>query len=62
MNTKNSNNESILKKLDKMKKEYNKLEKLKAKQEDNDIFDSDLDKQIEDLYEEIIELEKKLDD
>lgn len=55
-----SSKESIQKLINSKRKEYNKLEKLKEKQEDNDIFDSELDKQIEKIYEEIIELEKEL--
>ena len=55
-----SSKESIQKLINSKRKEYNKLEKLKEKQEDNNIFDSELDKQIEKIYEEIIELEKEL--
>lgn len=51
--------ESIAKKIDNLRKEYNRLEKLKEKQEDNDIFDPNIDKQLDNIYEEIMELEKE---
>lgn len=49
--------ESIQKKISNLRKEYNRLEKLKEKQEDNDIFDPAIEKQIDDIYKEIINLE-----
>ena len=52
--------ESIQKKISNLRKEYNRLEKLKEKQEDNDIFDPNIDKQLDNIYEEIMELEKEL--
>lgn len=62
MSTENLTKQFIQKLLNNKRKEYNRLEKLKEKQEDNDIFDSDLDKQIDELYEEIVNLEKRLED
>lgn len=61
MSTENLTKQFIQKTLNNKRKEYNRLEKLKEKQEDNDIFDSDLDKQIDELYEEIVNLEKRLE-
>lgn len=46
-------------KLDKLRKEYNKLEKLKEKQEDNGIFDNTLEKEIDDIYKEIESVEEE---
>lgn len=54
--------EDLQKKLSNLRKDYNRLEKLKEKQEDNNIFDSNIDKQIDDIYEEIAALEKQLDE
>ena len=54
--------EDLQKKISNLRKEYNRLEKQKEKQEDNDIFDPAIDKQIDDIYEEIANLEKQLED
>ena len=54
--------EDLQKKLSNLRKDYNRLEKLKEKQEDNNIFDSNIDKQIDTIYEEIAALEKQLDE
>jgi len=54
--------EDLQKKISNLRKEYNRLEKQKEKQEDNDIFDPVIDKQIDDIYEEIANLEKQLED
>lgn len=57
-----SSKEDLQKKISNLRKEYNRLEKLKEKQEDNEIYDDALDKQIDDIYEEIANLEKELED
>lgn len=49
------------KELDNLRKECRKLEKLRDKMEDNDIFDPDMDKKIEDIYDKIAELESELE-
>lgn len=54
--------EDLQKKISNLRKEYNRLEKQKEKQEDNDIFDPAIEKQIDDIYEEIANLEKQLED
>jgi len=55
-----SRKEDLQKKISNLRKEYNKLEKLKEKQEDNGIFDPAIEKQIDDIYEEIANLDKEL--
>ena len=53
--------EDLHKKISNLRKEYNRLEKQKEKQEDNNIFDPAIEKQIDDIYEEIADLEKQLE-
>lgn len=62
MGTQNATKESIQKKLSDMRKQYNKLEKLQKKKEEQNIFDTDLDNEIEALYDEIQKLENKLEE
>lgn len=59
----NSQDGKILKEkeINNLRKECQKLEKLRDKMEDNDIFDPDMDKKIEDIYDKISELESELE-
>lgn len=62
MATENATKESIQKKISEKRKQYNKLEKLQQKKEEQDIYDTDLEKEIEALYDEIQQLEKELEE
>lgn len=62
MATQNATKESIQKKISEKRKQYNKLEKLQQKKEEQDIYDTDLEKEIEALYDEIQQLEKELEE
>lgn len=59
----NSQDSKILKEkeINNLRKECQKLEKLRDKMEDNDVFDPDMDKKIEDIYDKISELESELE-
>lgn len=62
MATPNATKESIQKKISEKRKQYNKMEKLQQKKEEQDIYDTDLEKEIEALYDEIQQLEKELEE
>lgn len=62
MATQNATKESIQKKLSDMRKQYNKLEKLQEKKEEQGIFDTDLDNEIEALYDDIQKLVNELEE
>lgn len=62
MATQNATKESIQKKLSDMRKQYNKLEKLQEKKEEQGIFDTDLDNEIEALYNDIQKLVNELEE
>lgn len=58
----NATKESIQKTISNKRKQYNKLEKLMQKKEEQDIYDTDLENEIEALYDEIQQLEKELEE
>ena len=62
MATQNATKESIQKKLSDMRKQYNKLEKFQEKKEEQGIFDTDLDNEIEALYNDIQKLVNELEE